>query len=208
MELVLIRHGETKYNRADLFRGRADLDLNDQGLMQARAAAQYLSGLDFEAFYDSPMKRAVQTAAEIAAPHHGEVTPIEYFNDVDYGEWSGKGVDEVSTTWPEEFKLWADDPQKAVFPGGEPVAAVWKRLQEGLDFLYDRHNGRILLVGHRLINRLILCIILGLPISGFWRVDQSNGAINIITRGERGWMLVRMNDISHLEGITSIDQQT
>ena len=39
MELVLIRHGETKYNREDLFRGRADLDLNDQGLMQARAAA-------------------------------------------------------------------------------------------------------------------------------------------------------------------------
>lgn len=208
MELVLVRHGETKYNRADLFRGRTDLDLNDRGLMQARAAAQYLSDLDFEAFYSSPMKRAVQTAAEIAAPHHGEVNPIDYFIDVDYGEWSGKGIDEVRTTWPEEFKLWANDPQNAVFPGGESVIAVWKRLQEGLDFLYDHHKGRILLVGHRLINRLILCIILGLPVSGFWRVDQSNGAINIITRGERGWMLVRMNDIGHLEDITSIDQQT
>lgn len=208
MELVLVRHGETKYNRTDLFRGRADLDLNQRGLMQARAAARYLSDLDFEAFYASPMKRAVQTAAEIAAPHRGKVNTIDYFIDVDYGEWSGKGVEEVRATWPQEFKLWAEDPRNAVFPGGESVTAVWKRLREGLDHLYEHHDGRILLVGHRLINRLIICIILGLPVSGFWRVDQSNGAINIITRGERDWMLVRMNDISHLQGITSIDQQT
>ncbi len=208
MELVLVRHGETEYNRADVFRGRVDLPLNERGRMQARAAAAYLSGLRFEAFYSSPLKRALETAAAIAEPHGGAVRTLEHFNDVDYGEWSGKSVDEVRAGWPEIFELWVNDPQKVVFPGGESLAYVRERLQAGLEDLAGEHVGTVLLVAHKLINRLIVCICLGLPTEGFSRVNQSNGAINLIARGERGWMLRRLNDVSHLKGMESADQRT
>ncbi|MDY6794872.1 MAG: histidine phosphatase family protein [Actinomycetota bacterium] len=208
MELVLVRHGETEYNRADMFRGRADLELNHSGIIQARAAAEYLSGLDFEAFYASPLLRSMHTAGEIADPHGGEVIPLDYFIDVDYGQWSGKKLGEVKARWPDEFALWADRPEEVIFPGGESLRGVRERLEEGLAFLAGRHGGRVLVVGHKVINRLTLCIVLGLPTAGIWRVEQSNGAISIINKGERGWMLVRMNDSSHLKGIASIDQET
>jgi broad specificity phosphatase PhoE len=208
MELVLVRHGETEFNRADVFRGRTDLPLNERGKLQARAAAGYLSGLPFSAFFSSPLLRSMETAEEIAAPHRGKVEPNDFFIDVDYGLWSGKSVGEIRDSWPQGFALWASDPENAVFPDGESMMEVRERLRKGLDRLSGEHDGRVLLVGHKLINRVILCIILGLPTSGIWRVEQSNGAINIISKGERGWMIQCMNDTSHLEGIASNEQQT
>ncbi len=208
MELILVRHGETEYNRADVFRGRVDLALNERGQAQARAAAGYLSGEDFEAFYSSPLQRSMQTAEAIAEPHGGEVHPNEYFIDVDYGQWSGKNIAEIRDDWPREFAIWSDNPEMATFPGGEAVKEVRERLYEGLEMLSREHGGTIMLVGHKLINRIMLCIVLGLPTSGIWRVDQTNGAINLISRGERGWVLRRMNDISHLSGLESKEQQT
>jgi broad specificity phosphatase PhoE len=208
LELVLVRHGETEFNRADVFRGRIDLPLNERGRMQAQAAADYLAAEELEAFYSSPLQRSMETAAAIALPHAGEAQPLDYFIDVDYGQWSGKSIDEIRAAWPREFSIWADDPDRATFPDGEDVRVVRKRLEEGLEWLAREHNGGVLLVGHKLINRIILCIVLGLPTSGIWKLEQSNGAINLITRGEREWVLRRMNDASHLQGLESNDQQT
>ncbi len=208
MELILVRHGETEFNRADVFRGRLDLPLNERGWEQAEAAARYLSDLAFDAFYSSPLKRSMETAEAIAAPHKGKVETLADFIDVDYGEWSGKSVEEVREGWPDLFALWTNDPGKLTFPGGESLAGVRDRLQRGLEDLAARNGGRVLLVGHKLINRMIICIVLGLPTAGIWRVDQSNGAINVIHHGERGWVLRRMNDVSHLRGLESRDQVT
>lgn len=208
MDVVLVRHGETAYNRADAFRGRVDLPLNDRGEEQAKAAAAYLSGQDFEAFYSSPLRRSLRTAEVIAEPHGGEVSPLEYFLDVDYGEWSGKNIEEIRETWPREFATWADDPERAVFPGGEKVSDVRERLDRGLEWLAREHGGTVLLVGHKLINRIAICIVLGLPTSGIWRVEQSNAAINLISWGNKGWVLRRLNDTSHLHGLESNEQQT
>ena len=88
------------------------------------------------------------------------------------------------------------------------MSDVRRRLEEGLEWLAGEHNSGVLLVGHKLINRMILCIVLGLPTSGIWKVEQSNGAINHISWGERGWVLRSMNDVSHLRGLESNDQQT
>jgi broad specificity phosphatase PhoE len=208
VELILVRHGETEFNRADVFRGRTDLPLNDRGRLQARAAADYLLIPPISAFYSSPLLRAMETAEEIAAPHRGRVEPVDSFIDIDYGQWSGKSVGEIKGSWPREFAMWASDPERAIFPDGESMVEVRERLREGIDWLAGNHDGRVLLVGHKLVNRVILCIILGLPTSGIWRVEQSNGAINVISNGERGWMIQRMNDTSHLEGIASAEQQT
>lgn len=208
MELILLRHGETEFNRADVFRGRVDLPLNRRGRKQAEAAAAYLSPLSFQAFYSSPLRRSVETATAVAESHGGKVETLDAFIDVDYGAWSGKSVDEVRKGWPEVFRLWVEDPGKVTFPGGESLQAVRRRLKAGLERLARDHAGRVLLVGHKLINRLVICIVLGLPTSGIWRVDQSNGAINVISHDERGWMLRRMNDTAHLKGLESADQRT
>lgn len=208
MELVLVRHGETEFNRADVFRGRIDLPLNERGRMQAEAATDRLAAEKLDVFYSSPLSRSMETAAAIAEPHMGEVRPLPYFIDVDYGQWSGKNIEEIHASWPREFSIWAEDPDSAVFPGGEAVREVRKRLEEGLEWLAREHRGGVLLVGHKLINRMILCIVLGLPTSGIWKLEQSNGAINSISWGERGWVLRQLNDTGHLRGLESNEQMT
>lgn len=208
MELILVRHGETEFNRADVFRGRVDLPLNERGRMQARAAAEYLSDQPFEAFYSSPLKRSMETATAIAERHGREAEPLESFIDVDYGLWSGKSVEEVRAGWPDIFSAWVENPSEVVFPEGESLRQVRERLRQGLEELAQGHRGRVLLVGHKLINRMIICIVLDLPTQAIWKVEQSNGAINVVRRGERGWVLCRMNDTAHLRGIESNEQRT
>jgi broad specificity phosphatase PhoE len=208
LDLILVRHGETKFNRADVFRGRADLELDDRGFEQARAAADYLSDLDFEAFYCSPLRRAVQTAEAIAAPHGGNVRALTDFIDVDYGDWSGKSVDEVRERWPGEMASWIRDPERLVFPGGESMYEAWKRVKRGLAAIEEERHARVLLVAHKLINRIILCQILGMPVEGIWRIEQDNGAINAIAWRATGAMLVEMNTTCHLRDIKSNRQDT
>ncbi len=208
MEIYLVRHGETEYNRADIFRGRSDPPLNDNGIAQARMAGEYLADLEFEEFYHSPLLRARQTAEEIASFHHRTPVPLDLLIDVDYGEWSGKSVEEVRLRWPREFELWINQPSRLVFPGGESLLSVYQRLKEALYRLAHRHNFRVLAVSHKVTNRIMLCIALGLDLEGIWRIDQSNGAINIITSVDGSWMVKRMNDVSHLASCMSPDQQT
>ncbi len=130
MELYLVRHGETEMNRVDVFRGRSDPPLNETGLEQARAVGESLARLDFQAFYASPLKRSMQTAQAIADRHVSEVRPFPAFIDIDYGEWSGKSVEEVRSRWPREFSLWSESPAEVVFPGGESLAGAYARLSE------------------------------------------------------------------------------
>lgn len=210
MELYLVRHGETEMNRADVFRGRADPPLNRRGFEQAGCLSEGLAGVDFEGFYASPLLRAMQTAEAVAGPRGSVVRPLDHFVDVDYGEWSGLRVDEVRSRWPRDFQLWVNDPARVVFPGGESMAGAFSRLKRGLACLRESHDGKVLVVGHKLVNRLVLCACLGLEPRGIWRLDQSNGAVNRITTSDidGGWVVRSMNDTVHLTTCMSREQDT
>jgi broad specificity phosphatase PhoE len=69
-KIILIRHGETEWNKEEIFRGRVNIELNETGLKQARLLAEFLADLKIEAIYSSPLKRASKTA-EIIVSYHG-----------------------------------------------------------------------------------------------------------------------------------------
>ena len=81
--VILVRHGETEWNRVERFRGRIDIDLNEMGRRQADAVAQRLSSWQIGAIYSSPLKRAWETAEPIASVCGLEVTTLESIQDVD-----------------------------------------------------------------------------------------------------------------------------
>ncbi len=204
MQLYLVRHGETEYNRHDIFRGLLDIPLNETGKRQAEAAGEHLRDTDIAAFYSGPLQRAFHTAERIAAPHGASTQVLLQLNDVDYGAWSGKTVNEVRAAYPDCYELWAHDPAEVRFPEGESLLDASARIGEALEFLWERHAGEsVVVVGHKVVNRLILCVALGMPLAGIWHIEQSNGAISLIQRGERGYMLLKMNDTCHLTGCSS-----
>src|SRR5512136_2384537 len=97
MELILIRHGETDWNRERFFRGREDVTLNATGIAMADLTAESLKDRVFEAIYSSPLKRAMVTAKRIALPHQIDVREKWGLIDIDYGVWAGMKEDEVKS---------------------------------------------------------------------------------------------------------------
>ena len=116
-EIVLVRHGETELNTAGVFRGRADVALNERGRIQAEAVAAALSGVPVAAVFGSPMIRALDTARAVASPHGLEPIVDPAFNNIDLGEWQGMEKERVRREQPELWRLWMEDPDALRIPG-------------------------------------------------------------------------------------------
>lgn len=199
-QIILVRHGQTEWNRVERFRGRADVPLNETGLAQAEAAGRRIAATwQPVAVYSSPLSRARRTAEAIARPLNLRPESTPGLVDIDYGEWQGLTPDEARQRWPDEVQAWYESPHTARIPGGETLPALQARAMAAVLELAARHAGRtIVLVSHTVVNRAILLGALGAGLECFWRLRQDNGALNVLeVEGER-WTLVSMNDTCHL----------
>ena len=201
--VILVRHGQTEWNRVERFRGRADVPLNQTGLDQAAATGRRIAnGWKPAAFYSSPLSRAIRTAE--AAARHFDLPVIVYegLADIDYGQWQGLTPEQARQKWPEDVASWYDAPQEARIPGGESLEQLRKRAMLAVAALVSQHPGEtIVLVGHTVINRIILLGLLGLGNERFWHVRQDTCAINVFEANQGDYVLVSLNDTCHLQDL-------
>jgi probable phosphoglycerate mutase len=202
--VVLVRHGQTEWNRVERFRGRADIPLNTTGLQQAEAAARRIAQTwQPVAVYTSPLDRAVRTALAIGRTT-GRV-PVSHsgLTDIDYGEWQGLTPLEARQRWPELVEGWYATPALVRIPGGETLEMLRRRAMGAVQELTSRHTGEtIVLVGHTVVNRIILLTVLGLGNDRFWRLRQEPCAINVFELDKGVFSLVLLNDTCHLAALT------
>jgi phosphoserine phosphatase len=203
--MILVRHGQTEWNRVERFRGQADVPLNHMGLMQAASTGERIASTwKPVAVYSSPLSRAVKTAQATASLFDLPVQIHLGLADIDYGKWQGLTPEEVSVDWPEVLEAWYKTPHLACIPGGESLAQLRNRAMAAVSELAERHLGQtIVVVGHTVINRIILLGILGLGNERFWGLRQEPCAINVFEVGARDFILVSMNDTCHLQEISA-----
>lgn len=108
--IVLVRHGNTDWDLEQIFRGRSDIDLNDVGIKQVQLLAQYLEAVQIEAVYSSPLRRALQTAAMVAAPHYIDAIPTWELVNLDYGEWEGLSHEIIKNKCKTLYTDWLNKP--------------------------------------------------------------------------------------------------
>jgi len=199
-KIILVRHGQTEWNRVERFRGRADIPLNETGLAQAEATGLRVAAeWQPTAIYSSPLSRAIQTAEAIARNFSLEVQRYPGLIDIDYGEWQGLSPDEARQRWPAELDAWYNAPEKARIPGGESLEELRTRAMSTVNELAASHPGQtIVLIGHTVINRIILLGVLGLGNERFWRLRQEPCAINVFEAEADDFTLASMNDTCHL----------
>ena len=197
VEIILARHGETDFNAREIFRGRADVPLNETGLKQARLLGEYLSREKIDVIYSSPLPRAVQTAEAVAAHHRREVNINDNLNDIDCGEWQGLSVSEVKERYTELYQDWLDTPEQVRLPGGESLEDVRSR---ALPFVQDARceEGKIVLVSHRVVHKVLMCGLLGLDNSSFWSFKIDTGGITRFELNRDKAVLICHNDTSFL----------
>lgn len=199
--IILVRHGQTAWNEpGERIRGQSDVPLSEEGIAQARATARYIAARwPLTAVYSSPLSRARETARAIAKAQGLGVHPLPGLLDLGFGEWEGLTIAEVRDRYPDLWRAWQEAPHTLHFPGGESLDAVRERAMAALEETVRRHPGEtIALVGHRVVNQVLLCAILGLGNDHFWHVAQDTCAVNQIEWNGKFYRLVLMNDTSHL----------
>ena len=205
--LLLVRHGETDWNRQGRFQGQIDIPLNANGLAQAEAARVFLKGVPIQRAYTSCMARPRQTAEVILASHPGvPLTSTRGLIEIGHGLWEGCLESEIAEGWPQLLQAWKRSPQTVQMPEGETIQqvwdrslATWNRIVAGLD-----SHETALVVAHDAVNKTILCALLGLTPADIWAVKQGNGGVTVIDYpdGLAGAPVVAcLNLTGHLGGV-------
>jgi len=203
--IILARHGETDWNAGEIFRGRVDVPLNDNGLRQAGLLGKYLSGEKIDIIYSSPLQRAVKTAQAVAARRRLTVSVVENLNDVDCGDWQGLLVREVKEKFPELYQDYLDTPEQVRFPGGETLEEVRSRVMPFVEDAVMRcGEGTIVLVSHRVVHKVLICALLGLGNSSFWNFRLDTGGITRFEFNGDRVVIISHNDNSYLRPVRSL----
>jgi probable phosphoglycerate mutase len=201
--VILIRHGETDYNRAGRYMGRLEKGLNALGREQAACAARRLAGEGgAQVLVTSPLQRTRETAGYVETALDLTAQPDDGFLEVDLGPWQDRDRRQVAEEDPQRWKLWMTDPAQVQVPGLEGVAALRARVGKALDGVMSRHAGRsIVVVTH------FACVVTGLlhaldlPNSAYRRFPVDNTSFTEVRKG--GMIrLVRFNDTAHLSEIS------
>ena len=200
--LILARHGATEANVRlpyTLQGLRPDSDLIDQGLLEARAVAIALAGQPVVHAYCSPLRRSRQTA-EVIADALGVPLGVEAgLVEADVGLWAGLTWEEVARRWPEASRAFHDAPDVNGYLGGENLGQVGGRVLPAVARLVGRHAGEtILVVGHGVVNRVVLAHWLGLPLRYARRIPQDNGALSTVEFRGASVRVRTVNAVAHL----------
>jgi phosphoserine phosphatase len=209
--MLLVRHGETDWNRQTRFQGQIDVPLNDNGRSQAQQAAEFLKPVDLQAAFSSPMLRPKETA-ELILQEHPSSVPLQLrdgLREISHGLWEGKLESEIEAEFGETLQQWRETPATVQMPDGENLQQVearaiadWQTLvQATADASPDLNTA--LVVAHDATNKVILCHVLGLGPEYFWCFRQGNGAVSVIDypQGPDGpAVLQAMNITTHLGG--------
>lgn len=204
--LVLIRHGETEWNKTGRYQGHADSPLTSRGLAQARAVAHALDGQKFDAFYSSDLGRARRTATIIADKVGRRFLEDSRLREQHYGLMQGhdgKGARELD---PGFFESLASGDAEYAPKGGESRSKRHSRAITALKDLAEKHPGStILVVTHGGIVDSLFRETLGIPHESPRRYSLYNAAINRFAYNQGSWMLRLWGEVSHLNGAGTTD---
>src|SRR5262245_57202743 len=202
LRLIVVRHGETDWTRDGRYAGARDIPLNALGLRQTEATAAALVR-SVAAVYASPLERARMTAEIIAKPHRLEVTTRAAFREMSFGPWEGLTRAEVAVAFPDLYRTWGSTPHLVVLPGGETLAEVHARVQEGLGELRGEREGQtVVLVTHGVVIRMLVLHALGLGPDRLWSLEASPAGITEIEYDGDWATIHRMNTLVHLDGLS------
>jgi broad specificity phosphatase PhoE len=198
--IYLVRHGQTTWNKEEIFRGRTDIPLDETGRRQAELAGEYLKGMEIDGIYSSPLSRAWETAQKIAQLHHLKVQLLQGILDMSFGKWEGQSHQDIQKNDKETYRMWREEPHLVRLPGGERLDDVRARAMASLEEVIRKHQEKaIILVSHRVVCKVLICAILGLDNSHFWQIAQDTTAINLIQYKNGKYILSLMNETCHLK---------
>jgi probable phosphoglycerate mutase len=193
--IIFVRHGSHDLLGRQLCGRMGGVLLNSEGRRQAAAVARRLARETIAAVYSSPLERACETAAPIAAALGLEVQTAGALNEADVGDWTGRAFSELRRT--PSRKAWRADRVGACPPGGESAAAVQVRVGTWIQDVAERHRGRtVVAVSHGDVIKSAIAAALGLKLSRLDRFEISAASISVLDASGGGLKVWSVNETS------------
>jgi broad specificity phosphatase PhoE len=213
---ILVRHGETVWNSERRIQGSLDPELSPRGrrqtgLLVARLPAHLRRPV--AAIYASPLRRAAQTARQIAGALQRPVIHDADLREMFLGAWEGKTVAEIRAAFPGRYEQWLADPLAFPPPGGEGLRAFERRVIGAMQRMQHGHPGEdLMVISHGGVIKALLCFALGLDGRYLFRLKQDNTAVSLIELDQGSRRVLLVNDTCHLHdgtgGVASRDVLT
>ena len=205
-EIKIIRHGQTAWNTGEIYRGRTDIELDETGLKQAELLSDHLKNTPIEAIFSSPLKRALATAGAIARHHdNAQLETRQDIIDFNYGDWQKLTRSDVMGKYPEVYRKWVTSPHTVKIPGGESLDGVRSRVLNIVKEIIENYRGSVLVVAHRVVNKVLICALLGLDNAHFWNIRQDTCGITTFHFEEEQFILTEHNNTCFLKPIQAGD---
>lgn len=164
-DLTLVRHGETIWHAENRYAGSSDIALTGRGREQAERLANWAEQAHLDALWVSPLRRARDTAAPVARATGLSARVDERLAELDFGQAEGLTRAEMNQRFPGAREAFEDDPVGHPLPGGEdPHRALARAIACLTDIVHAHPDGRVLVIGHVTLKRLLLCRMLGIPL--------------------------------------------
>ncbi len=201
MRILLARHGETPWNAEGRYQGQIDIPLSPVGEAQATALGERLAAVEITRAVASPLSRAQRTAQlALGAARADTLLTEPDLQEIAHGEWEGLLASEIHDKDQSRLRAWREEPDTVLMPGGESLRQVlersWRGLARAAEGLGDQDT--LLVVAHDAVNRVILCRVLGLPISRLWSFRQAPTTLNLLEGPDIEQLeVVRLNDCAH-----------
>ena len=202
LRLVLVRHGETQWNRERRSQGQTDTALTALGREQAELAARSLRDEEILAVYTSPLIRASAMAERIATFHNLQVIPRKELMELDHGDLEGMTGEEMREHYEAFLEAWLEAPAALRLPNGESLEDLQQRTWRFVENVRAAHReGTVVAVSHNLAMRTILCKALGMDLNHLRRVRQDVACKNVVEFRDDQIQVVLMNGTSHLRSL-------
>ena len=202
-KIYFIRHGETSWNVENRYQGWTDIELSEVGVKQAKLLGERFKNINVDKIYASPLKRAFETARQIGENTGGDVVIDESFKEINFGEWEGGTISELTEKYGDEYLKFFNPPWATTFPGDGSFKNVESRMAKGIDRILKEDKGKsIVIVSHGGLLKILLLYVMGLPQDFYKKVWLDNTAVSLIEVNSEGKPLLRiLNDKSHLDNM-------
>ncbi len=194
INLYLIRHGETDLNKKGLFQGSIDTELNETGIYQSKKIVEKFRDIHLDIIFSSPLIRAYMTALFLGNSKKLKVHKVEKLKEIDFGLWEAMYFEEISKTYPNEWKKWCDDWPNYSAKNGESFKTFFRRVSDTMNKLLESCRGKkIAVVSHDGVMKVIISYLLEMNDSGFCKFYFDHGKYSLLEIWDNNCILKKLN---------------
>ncbi len=210
MRFILVRHGESEWNRIGRYQGQLDAPLSDLGLRQAEALATRLATEKLDAIYSSPLQRARRTADAIARFHPAlTIQEDPALLEIHHGDWQGLFAADVRERYAGALEEWRTYPTRCQMPNGESFSNILKRTLNFRERMAREHHphATIVLSTHDVVVKILVAEAIGMHMDRINRLWITNASISVLEYTDELPFLVSLSEACHLGHLETVREK-